>query len=389
MATATIGATGRNYTTPQGLFDDLVGTLTEQEIGDCYADDVFNITSQQTTSGINTSSTNDLILRAASTQAFYDNITAGTDALQYDSNNGVAFESSTAYLGAMFNIATVTDFTMEGLQIYVHATDCRAIGDARGTTNNIGIYLKRLIVDGEQGSGFAQIISTSGGQNDTTDWAVINTLIVCRGPASAHALRQFGRGQYVGCTIAGTAASPTNDGLVGGYTTGKGGCINCAFFGFGNPTNNAALDITNCETDATAWDATGTLTNAGTSKTYADQFEDITGGHGLEDWTTKAGSDLEGAGADEALQENIDIFGNTRTNGDFDIGCAQAPAAGGGGRIMSSLVGAGGLAGHGGLAGQGGGLAAATRSSIVLPGTLPALARVTAFPEVETRRAAQ
>jgi hypothetical protein len=59
-----------------------------------------------------------------------------------------------------------------------------------------------------------------------------------------------------------------------------------------------------------------------------------------------------------ATTEDPSTFDFTTNNAHSEWTVAVNPAAGGGGgRIMSSLAGAGGLAGHGGIAGPGGGLA--------------------------------
>jgi len=114
----------------------------------------------------------------------------------------------------------------------------------------------------------------------------------------------------------------------------------------------------NLSSDDTADDIA--LTNAQLSKAATDTFEDPANG----DLSMKSGSAATSNGTsllahgDLPASPNfiaIDWAGDAVATMD-DIGADQEAAAGGG-RIMSSLVGAGGLAGTGGIAGRGGGLA--------------------------------
>ena len=110
----------------------------------------------------------------------------------------------------------------------------------------------------------------------------------------------------------------------------------------------------NLSSDATAA-GTGSLTN----KLSANQFVSNTDPYDLH---LKTGADAIDAGVDLITTPtgvNIDIDGRDRdAQGDiWDMGADEFVAAAGGGRIMSSLVRAGGLAGAGGIAGKGGGLA--------------------------------
>jgi len=79
------------------------------------------------------------------------------------------------------------------------------------------------------------------------------------------------------------------------------------------------------------------------------------------DFTVVNGQGLDDNGAsftsdDTRADVSVDIAGNARDGTTPDIGCFEEVAAASG-RIMSSLVGSGGLAGSGGIAGESGGLA--------------------------------
>lgn len=115
------------------------------------------------------------------------------------------------------------------------------------------------------------------------------------------------------------------------------------FNAFGDPTT-----IDNCASDD------GTGSNPQTlSGTRANDFTDVANG----DFSLVSGSVCIGNGLDDPGSGlySTDIVNFLRTS-IWDISAFEFVVVGGG-RIMSSLVNAGGLAGHGGIAGQGGGLA--------------------------------
>src|SRR5690242_21166626 len=92
MATSSIGTGGgRTYSTIQAWENALPGTLSANEIGECYNDSEFAPASQIDISGTTPGSFR-ITLTAAATQSFSD---AGSGvALKYNQSNGVAIRIS-------------------------------------------------------------------------------------------------------------------------------------------------------------------------------------------------------------------------------------------------------------------------------------------------------
>lgn len=123
-----------------------------------------------------------------------------------------------------------------------------------------------------------------------------------------------------------------------------------------NPGSDAVFGGSGTETIDYCGSTAGTGTNAYTITTWADEFDDSAN----YDYHIPSGSGLIDQGIGPSSDANVpttDIDGNTRSGTTCDIGIHEYTAAPTGGRIMSSLVSAGGLAGAGGIAGMGGGLA--------------------------------
>ncbi len=174
----------------------------------------------------------------------------------------------------------------------------------------------------------------------------------------------FGDGIY----ISGTGTFNIFNNIVTGFgdgieddSTGTTNIINCAIFNntddIDDTAGNSTLTVDYCATDQGAGEGTNGV--------------DI-----LATWDSTCFTDAGGLGPDFSVQDALsplyqtgngatpkgifttDIIGTTMGPADLDwpIGAFELIAAPSG-RIMSSLVSAGGLAGMGGIAGQGGGLA--------------------------------
>jgi hypothetical protein len=88
MATATIGTSSRDYSTPQAWESAVDGSLTEEEIGEMYADSDF--TASVTFAGSTTSASNHMTLRAASADE-HAGVPASTDVRFTGAQNGGEF----------------------------------------------------------------------------------------------------------------------------------------------------------------------------------------------------------------------------------------------------------------------------------------------------------
>jgi hypothetical protein len=155
-------------------------------------------------------------------------------------------------------------------------------------------------------------------------------------------------------TIAGFADGVKNS------STGTTNIINCALFNNTDDIDdagNSTLAVDYCATDQGAGEGTNGVNISGTWDSTC--FTDA-GGTGPDFSVQDALSPLyqTGNGATPKSIFTTDIIGTTMGPADLDwpIGAFELVAAPSG-RIMSSLVGPGGLAGMGGIAGQGGGLA--------------------------------
>jgi len=133
--------------------------------------------------------------------------------------------------------------------------------------------------------------------------------------------------------------------------------INCAVFNTANDFKDTFTTIDYCASDDV--DGTNPVDISPANGTEADKWALAFTDYANGDFRIKdVDSVLYQAGLDHSTDANvptIDIAGNARVDGSESIGAFEYPVVAG--RIMSSLVSAGGLAGMGGIAGQGGGLA--------------------------------
>lgn len=120
-------------------------------------------------------------------------------------------------------------------------------------------------------------------------------------------------------------------------------------------TNTATVDVTDSATGDLVVDGngasfpTGRTWTVGASQTERTNF--VAGGAGSYNMTS------EEAGASGTVTMSWEASAGGGGRNGVIMACSLNPAAGGGGRIMSSLARCGGLAGAGGIAGKGGGLA--------------------------------
>ncbi|GAI86280.1 unnamed protein product, partial [marine sediment metagenome] len=236
-----------------------------------------------------------------------------------------------------------TDFTViEKIQIkLIGGITFNAMGIRFETGSNDGLTINKCILWGTE-------TGTAGDYNAIKSLytvKVTNTLIFGNWDTCV-LVESFNGGSstLTNCTIDGGVTdnvyAGNNHGLV---------CLNCASFNSGddwNDNTSGTFTLTTCADDD--GDSTQTLNS---TDNYAAEFTDQPNG----DYSIAgAGSVLDENGTDAGAPSD-DIKDVSRTS-PYDIGAFEYEAAAGG-RIMSSLVGAGGLAGLGGIAGQGGGLA--------------------------------
>ena len=243
------------------------------------------------------------LLEAAAGQSFKDNAGKLTNALRYNTANGVAVSVSGNYTWG-FNTASPGICYVRGLQINL-------------TWRPASVGTGPLTFD--------QCIIKSAGVyaalGDVT--SAINCVIYVGGTSNSASGAGSGTIQFLNCTIAGGAA---NAFTFGSFVTAT--VKNCAIFGFtsaiaSNPARISSAASTYNATDLASfgWTATGNIV----SKTFANQFENITGGS--EDFRVKAGADLINAGTrDQTYTSDLDIVGSARSTTTPTIGAWEFPS---------------------------------------------------------------
>lgn len=330
MTTSKIGAAGapsRDYSTLQGWEDACPSNLvtsTDTWEGECYNDDEF--TGALTIAGITTSSTYYIELRCAAGESFKDHADAETNPLRYDRAKGVGINTNT-YSAHSIDVGT-TNVRLTGLQIK-QRTSNRACINA-GTN---GPTVKQCILENH---GMYEVANFRSG-------AMENCLLVSRGTSgSARGVAcDYGTGQtFTNCTVVrptGLSGSPNGFDCAGSTAPVL---KNCAIFGFANDVNvDGRFSGSNNASDV----AIGFGSANQASKTYANQFEDISdSGAGTYDFRLKSGADCIDNGTSSGAP-SADIVGQTRST--TDIGAWEFVSSGGGGSAANNnnllLLGAG------------------------------------------------
>lgn len=314
MAISTIGSAGRDYVDLAAWLADLPATLTEQEVAEMYNDSEFVSASQITISGITTTATNNLVIRAASGQGFNNT----EQALRYNASNGVAIRKSSSYGSVISNSVPFTEF--ENLQISTTGSN-----NTRGVISTAKDVFRNCVVDSS--SDLSALVI----QNDTTD--LINCVIISNSGSSSTASAidaSYVQVNLYNCTLFCDFPSNTANGIEKiGLAADSSVIKNTAIFGYGTALESGAWGA---GTDYNATDDTSLPvgSNNQTSLTTADQFENVASA-GTLDLRLKAGNSLDGAGTpDSANTNNLDIFGNARSLTSPSIGTYETTTGGGG-----------------------------------------------------------
>ena len=258
------------------------GTDNEWVLGAAFSDVsiVFNAT---------TDAARHYVMTAAAGQSFRDNTNKLTNALRYNPANGVAIHLA----GNFANLTGTGIANFYNLQLSVKQ-DFSFWGSTDPEFSSCVLY------------------SPLGGRL-VSRAKVYNCL--------CHNIR-LQNGGATNEFIASTFVS--NNSTAFGNTTGGNITIrNCAVFGytsFGAGANAATSTHNVTDLASFGWSATGNLV----SKTFANQFQSITGGS--EDFRIKAGADLINAGArDQTYTNDLDIVGTTRSLTTPTIGAWEYP----------------------------------------------------------------
>jgi hypothetical protein len=258
------------------------------------------ITATTTSYTLTCDATRYYLLEAAPGQSFTDNASKLTNALRYNNANGVSIAVSIAYVW-LFNIDASARLIVRGIQIK-NSTSQVSVGLGRAFFENCILFA----------NGPSLIFGTGA--------SATNSLLYMSASGSIVNANSYSNNYLRNCMLIGSGGA-TNAFTLGNYSSGSI-IKNCAIFGFATGIVNVAarIDTTNSTYNATdlasfGWTGTGNIV----SKTFANQFQSITGGS--EDFRVKAGADLINAGTrDQTYTNDLDIVGSARSTTTPTIG---------------------------------------------------------------------
>lgn len=268
-----------------------------------YADSEFTSTGPMTFSGMTCDSTRYVEMVAASGQSFNDNASKLTNALRYNSANGVAIRHTGNY-AYFFDDTGTTNFKIvfKGLQIKL---------DAQLSTNVGAVTLDRCVLEG----GAAYII----GGSLSVPMIAINSVIRATNASGAIASGNATGNLFIGCTLIG--AGGANAFNFGNYASGNI-VRNSIVVGFAAIGPSARFTTASCTNNATDLASFGFGSGHVTSITASATFQNI--GAGTEDYRIKAGAAVIGAGIrDQSYTADLDILGQARSTSTPTIGAFE------------------------------------------------------------------
>lgn len=317
---------GRDYSTLQAWEDALPANLVTDgnaQVGECYNDSEF--TARVSIAGQTTDATNNITLRCASGQSFSDNTNKLTNRLAYNTSNGVAVRTTTAYASAVI-VVTTNNVLIEGLQIKATGTQTWAL-NASGTAN----VVRKCILSAVSRNNSNDFVARVSGSSSNL---IANCLVIADAANGCTGVNLVSGASAVNCTV----VRPSNrtaggKGFHAAYSTST--VKNCAIFGFSvSSTGTYASDGHNV-TDHTS--APGSTSNI-TSATYANQFVQSSTGSSVEDFRVASTAALIGAGVVDTtnIPASDDIVGQARGTS-WTVGCWQYVSAAIAARVYSFL----------------------------------------------------
>lgn len=290
---AWMNAAGTTY--PSGLV--AADVIWKGELYPASGGNEWTFTSSNSWPVITTDATRYFLLTAAPTYSFVDNANKLTNALRYNSANGV----SLSYSGNYTNLfgGNIAKFTIQNLQIKRTGTGGNVANPfTSGRATFINCIFYNTTAAAAQTYKNCLLVSCGIGSVGTSVFAYDCTFV------------NFGSGNVFG----------TNN---YSQVTVK----NCAFFGYTSIIDNVTkIDAANSTYNATdlasfGWSATGNIV----SKTYDNQFQNVTSGS--EDFRVKAGNDLVAGIRDQTNTNDLDIVGQARSITTPTIGAWEFTAA--------------------------------------------------------------
>jgi len=314
IITKSIGTSSRDYSTVQAWEDSIPASMgSDSYVGECYKDSEFSVSASDTLtfSGSTTGASNTITLKCATGQSFRDNASVQTNALRYNSANGVAVKN-TKY-AARTCVVSEDYVTITGIQ-FAQTFSGTVLQESGNYTHN---KISNCILDLADTSGNA-VMSARG-------LTVINCLMI-QNPTGRAIDCPYHNGslKFVNCTI----VHPTNRSASTTYCFRADYATvpitNCAIFGFNSICNIDSRfgGSNNCSDKAIGF---GTSNQA--SKTYANQF--VNTSSSTADFKIKTGADCYNNGVTDT-SASPDIAGTTRPQSTaYDIGCWELVVSGG------------------------------------------------------------
>ena len=290
---------------------DNVGVIWQ---GQCYNDSTF--TANLVLSGSTSSASCYKELTTASGQSFRDNANVQTNALRYNTANGVSVGVNTNYVVKI--IAASEDYArVSNLQI-------------KQTGSGTGNCIEGSDSGAGNGAIFSNLICESNKATTRikTGQIMKNCLLISTAASAVTSIATTNSGgSFYNCTLASIGSVATN-GFSNSYA-GARTVQNCGFFNATNATDGTGTyTFTTCATDI-ASPPSGCTTVAYSTSSGA-KFQNITSGS--HDFRIQSGSSMIDVGTTDSTNAANDIAGTARPSGSaYDIGCWEYVSAGGGG----------------------------------------------------------
>lgn len=326
LITNSIGTASRDYSTIDAWMAALpadIGASGNSYRGELYADSEFTSAAQIGTGGwqLNTITGNDLTLTTAAGQSFRDNANAQTNALRYNSANGVAIVTSITGVATGFYFDPSVG-ELSNVQIRSSASPFNTLNCKTSSPSTTFVVQNCIIqADAALSSGGAVVASNEGVtfRNNLVFSKVNGTYSLLSydvNDANANLANTYN------CTLVNASdVTALSNALVA--NSGTIVIENTAIFGCSAVISGGTATATTCATSVASPPTgfTGSLT-------YANQFQNTTAAAG--DFREKAGANLFNTGTTDTTNGAADIVGTPRPQSTaYDIGCWELiPAAG-------------------------------------------------------------
>lgn len=323
VITATIGTTGRDYSTVQLWEDALPANLVTDgnaRVGAVYNDGGAALGSVSI-SAHTTNSTNYVHLTAASGQSFMDNASVRTTALAFSSATYAALRSTSGYVFCVDLTGAVDYFTCDRLMIETTAGSSAPFSSTSGCNHNL--WKDLICSSGNTSANVGEIWGTS---------TRLTNIVYYQNAGSGTPIEFRDTPILHGCTFVRT----TNNGTTGDGPRARGYAfptlISCAVFGYTNPVAAAGSGGWDAASSNNASQAASGL--PGSSNQHSVTFSATTpftqASNSSSDFRAIASTSLAANGLLDGTNAPNDISGTARAASPT-IGAWEIVSGGGGG----------------------------------------------------------